>query len=53
MRIGVSRNQSNEEIVNVLINFFNENQSEKYNIDVEYDENGLVNQLIIKEIKEQ
>lgn len=53
LRIGVSRNQSNEEIVNVLINFFNENQSEKYNIDVEYDENGLVNQLIIKEIKEQ
>lgn len=53
LKIGVSRNQSNEEIVNVLINFFNENQNEKYNIDVEYDENGLVNQLIIKEIKDE
>ena len=29
LKIGVSRNQSNEEIVNVLINFFNENQNEK------------------------
>ena len=53
LKIGVSRNQSNEENVNVLINFFDENQNEKYDIDVEYDENGLVNQLIIKEVKDE
>ena len=53
LKIGVSRNQSNEENVNVLINFFDENQNEKYDIDVKYDENGLVNQLIIKEVKDE
>lgn len=53
LKIGVSRNQSNEENVNVLINFFDENQNEKYDIDVEYDENGLVNQLIIKDVKDE
>ena len=53
LKIGVSRNQSNEENVNVLINFFDENQNEKYDIDVDYDENGLVNQLIIKEVKDE
>ena len=47
LRLTIERNQSNEEVVNMLTEFLENNGNNKYNISVHYDENGLVNQLIL------
>ena len=47
LRLTIARNQSNEEVVNTLTEFLENNRGNKYNISVQYDENGLVNQLIL------
>lgn len=47
LRLTIERNQSNEEVVNMLTEFLENNGNNKYNINVHYDENGLVNQLIL------
>lgn len=47
LRLTIERNQSNEEVVNMLTEFLENNGNNRYNITVHYDENGLVNQLIL------
>lgn len=47
LRLTIERNQSNEEVVNMLTEFLENNGNNKYNISVHYNENGLVNQLIL------
>ena len=45
LRLTIARNQSNEEVVDTLIEFLENNRNNRYNISVQYDENGLVNYL--------
>lgn len=47
LRLSIVRNQTNEEVVNTLTTYLEDNRSNRYNINVEYDENGLVNQLVL------
>lgn len=47
LRLTIVRNQGNEEVVNTLTEFLEESRNNQYNINVQYDENGLVNQLIL------
>ena len=47
LRLNIVRGQANEEVVNTLTTFLDNNKNNQYNINIEYDENGLVNQLII------
>lgn len=47
LRLSIVRSGGNEEVVNVLTAFLDEHRNNQYNISVEYDENGLVNQLIL------
>ncbi len=48
LRLNIVRGQGNEEVVNTLTAFLDKSVNNKYNISVNYDENGLVNQLILK-----
>ena len=52
LRLNIVRNQGNEEIVNTLTNFLDENGNNEYNVSVKYDENGLVNQIILTIVDE-
>ena len=47
LRLSIVRSGGNEEVVNALTSFLNEHRNNQYNISVGYDENGLVNQLIL------
>lgn len=51
LRLNIVRSQPNEEVVNAIIDFLDNHKNNQYNISVEYDENGLVNQLILTIIK--
>lgn len=48
LRIVLDENNRNEEVISTLTNFIEENKSESYNIDVEYnEETGLVSNLLL------
>lgn len=47
LRLNIVRNQGNSEIVNTLTTFLDGNRSNKYNVSIGYDENGLVNQIFL------
>ena len=53
LRLTIMRNQGNEEIVNTLTTFLEDSRNNKYNISVQYDENGLVNQLILTIVEDR
>lgn len=53
LRLSIVRNQGNEEIVNTLIKFLDDNRNNEYNISLGYDENGLVNQLILTIVEDE
>ncbi len=52
LRLTIVRNQGNEEIVNTLTTFLEDNGNNEYNITVQYDENGLVNQLTLNIVED-
>ncbi len=47
LRLSIVRSQANEEVVNTLTTYLENNRNNQYNISVEYDEDGLVNQLVL------
>ena len=48
LKLKIERNNSNEEIVNTLTTFIEENKNRDYNVDIEYDdETGLVNYIVL------
>ena len=53
LKLTVARNKSNEEVVNTLIGFLEDNRNNRYNISVHYDENGLVNQLVLTIVEDE
>ena len=53
LRLSIVRNQANEETVNTLTAYLDENRNNEYNISLGYDENGLVNQLILSIVEDQ
>lgn len=52
LRIKIDRHGGNEEMVNVLKNFLEENINETYNLKVEYGEDGLVNAFVLTMVEE-
>lgn len=52
LKLEIDRNNSNEEVVQKLNDFYAENKKKRYNVDVEYDENGLINYMIIEIVPE-
>ena len=53
LKIGIVRNGGNDEIVETLTKFFEANNRKNYNVSIEYDENGLVNQLVLTLVEEE
>lgn len=53
LKIGIVRNGGNDEIVETLTEFFTVNSRKNYNVSIEYDENGLVNQLVLTLVEEE
>ena len=47
LKILISREENDEETYNTIINFIEESRNNNYTIDVQYDENGLVNAIIL------
>lgn len=45
MKIDIEDGKGNEQIVNTLLNFFDKNKSNKYNVKLEYNDKGLVNAI--------
>ena len=53
LKIGIVRNGGNDEVITTLTNFFKENTRKSYNVSLEYDENGLVNELILTIVEDE
>ena len=53
LKIGIVRNGGNDEVITTLTNFFEENTRKSYNVSLEYDENGLVNELILTIVEDE
>ena len=53
LKIGIVRNGGNDEIIETLTEFFTVNSRKNYNVSIEYDENGLVNQLVLTLVEEE
>lgn len=55
-RLKIDMNESNQEAVNTLVNYFNDRQNgnKTYDISVEYSqENGLISYVVIRQVEEQ
>lgn len=52
LKIKIDRNNKNEEVTEQLIDFIEKNKTKKYDIKVEYDENGLVEYIVIDIVTE-
>lgn len=52
LKILISREENDEETYNTIINFIEESRNNNYTIDVQYDENGLVNAIILSIVSE-
>lgn len=55
-RLKIDMNESDQEAVNALVNYFNDKQNENktYDISVEYSqENGLISYVVIRQVEEQ
>lgn len=53
LKLEISRSQNNEELAETLKAFIEKEKSRKYNIGIEYDENGLVKYLILTIVEER
>ena len=53
LKLEISRSQNNEELAETLKAFIEKDKSRKYNIGIEYDENGLVKYLILTIVEER
>ena len=53
LKIGIVRDGGNDEVITTLTNFFEENTRKSYNVSLEYDENGLVNELILTIVEDE
>ena len=47
LKLQIDRHQGNEEMSTILKNFLEDNSNQEYNLRVEYDDDGLVNALIL------
>ena len=47
LRIKIVRENPNEEVINILTTFFEDHSNDNYNIGIQYDENGLVSELVL------
>ena len=55
-RLKIDMNESDQEAVNALVNYFNDKQNgnKTYDISVEYSqENGLISYVVIRQVEEQ
>ena len=53
LKIGIVRDGGNDEVITTLTNFFEENTRKSYNVSLEYDENGLVNELVLTIVEDE
>ena len=53
LKLEISRSQNNGELAETLKAFIEKDKSRKYNIGIEYDENGLVKYLILTIVEER
>ena len=53
LRLTIVRSNPNEEVVNTLTTFLADSGNNEYNIKVGYEENGLVNQLILTIVEDE
>ena len=47
LRIKIVRENPNEEVINILTTFLEDDSNDNYNIGIQYDENGLVSELVL------
>ena len=53
LKLEINSNQSNEELAETLKAFIEKDKSRKYNIGIEYDENGLAKYIILTIVEEE
>ena len=53
LKIGIVRDGGNDEVITTLTNFFEENTRKSYNVSLEYDENGIVNELVLTIVEDE
>lgn len=53
LKLIIDRNNKNEEIATTLTEFINKNKSKEYKVDVQYDENGLVNSMLLEILEKE
>lgn len=53
LKVNLERNKKNEAVVNQLIDFVKEKSQVKYNVKIEYDENGLAKYIVLNLVTER
>ena len=53
LKLEISRNEKNDELAETLKAFVEKDKNRKYNISIEYDENGLVRYFVLTIVEKQ
>ena len=53
LRIKIVRENPNEEVIKILTTFFEEHSNDEYNIAIQYDESGLVSELVLTIVNDE